>query len=103
MKEGNTQKTLLSKEDITHIIQTFRENKQVDDLSVVVGYDDLSKKKNSLSAGQYFEVKIDYVELTPVEFQAKMTGHQENLASFFSESEKLQGELMEQLEKVKYE
>lgn len=103
VKEGNTQKTLLSKEDITHIIQTFRENKQVDDLSVVVGYDDLAKKKNSLSAGQYFEVKIDYVELTPEEFQAKMTGHQEKLASFFSESEKLQGELMEQLEKVKYE
>ena len=38
------------------------------------GYADIEAKKLSFSAGQYFEVKIEYVELTPEEFVEKMNG-----------------------------
>ena len=31
-----------------------------DDFSVVVSYDDIAAKNYSLSAGQYFDVKIEY-------------------------------------------
>ncbi len=103
VKEGKNQKTLLSKEDISHIIHTFRENQQVEDLSVVVSYEDLEKKKNSFSAGQYFEVKIEYSTMTAEKFTAKMDEFTVNLETMFAEGGKLEEDIKEQLGKVRYE
>lgn len=74
-----------------------------DDFSVVVDYDKIEQKKCSFSAGQYFEVKIEYVELTQEEFQKKMDGYTEKLTELFAEGNALQTEILEQLKKVKYE
>jgi len=60
IKDGKNQKTVLSNEEEQKIIDTFNNKKAVDDLSVVVSYDDIATKNYSLSAGQYFEVKIEY-------------------------------------------
>lgn len=101
--DGKNQKTVLSEDEIRKIIDTFNNQKQVDDFSVVVDYDDIEKKKLSFSAGQYFEVKIEYVELTPQEFNEKMHGYMTELQGLFKEGEILQKEILEQLKKVKYE
>lgn len=53
--------------------------------------------------GQYFDVKIEYVELTQEEFENKMSELTSNLQSYFDEGNALQKEIMEQLKKVKYE
>ena len=74
-----------------------------DDFSVVVDYEKIEQKKCSFSAGQYFEVKIEYVELTQEEFKAKMDEYTEKLTELFAEGNVLQAEIMEQLKKVKYE
>ena len=66
-------------------------------------YDEIKEKKYSLAAGQYFDVKIDYVELTQDEFNAKMAEYTANLQALFAEGNALQAEIMEQLKKVKYE
>lgn len=93
VKEGKNQKTLLSHEEEELIISTFNKKEQIEDLSVVVSYEDIAAKNYSLSAGQYFEVKIDYVDITPEEFQAKLNGFEENLKSLFAESKELEKEI----------
>lgn len=102
-KEGNNQKRRLRDFEIDKIVDTFINKKAVDDFSVAVTYDEIITKKYSLAAGQYFDVKIEYVELTQDEFNEKMNGYISDLQKYFEESNKLQAEIIEQLKKVKYE
>ena len=102
-KDGNNQKRRLRPEEIEKIITTFRTKEAVDDFSVAVTYDEIIAKKYSLAAGQYFDVKIEYVELTQEEFNAKMEEFKSELQSFFDEGNALQAEIMKQLGKVKYD
>ena len=102
-KDGNNQKRRLRDFEIEQIVSTFQNKEAVDDFSVAVTYDEIKAKKYSLAAGQYFDVKIDYVELTQDEFNAKMAEYTENLQKFFAEGNALQTEIMEQLKRVKYE
>lgn len=103
IKEGKNQKTVLSDAEEDRIINTFNNKEAVDDFSIVVSYDQIAAKNYSLSAGQYFDVKIEYVDITPKEFKAKMTGFTDNLDSLFAESRKLEKEIKKQLEGVCYE
>ena len=70
---------------------------------MTVSYADIEAKKLSFSAGQYFEVKIEYVELTPKEFAEKMNGFASCLDELFAESRRLEDEIKAQLGRVKYE
>ncbi|MDC6466466.1 class I SAM-dependent DNA methyltransferase [Flavobacteriaceae bacterium] len=71
IKEDGNQKTVLTQEEEEHIIKTFTKKEVVEDFSVVVSYDELEAKNYSLSAGQYFEVKIEYVDMSEKEFLDK--------------------------------
>lgn len=102
-KDGNNQKRRLRDFEIEKIVSTFQNKEAVEDFSVAVTYDEIKAKKYSLAAGQYFDVKIEYVELTQEEFNAKMAEYTANLQIFFNEGNALQKEIMEQLKKVKYE
>lgn len=102
-KDGNNQKRRLRDFEIEQIVTTFQNKEAVEDFSVAVTYDEIKAKKYSLAAGQYFDVKIDYIELTQEEFDAKMAEYTANLQMFFAEGNALQKEIMEQLKKVKYE
>ena len=97
------QRTILSIEDEQLIINTFKQKKQVDEFSVVVKSNDIVKKNCSFSAGQYFEVKIEYVELTQEEFNEKMATYIANLDKYFSEGRSLEKEIKQRLEELKYE
>lgn len=103
IKEDKNQKTVLSGEEEDQIISTFNKKEVVDDFSVVVSYDDITAKNYSLSAGQYFEVKIEYVDITPDEFKAKMKGFEDSLQGLFKESRKLEKEIGENLKGLKYD
>lgn len=103
VKDGKNQRTVLSNEEIKQIEDTFIEQKAVEDFSVSVTYEQVAEKNYSFSAGQYFDVKIEYVELTQEEFENKMSELASNLQSYFDEGNALQKEIMEQLKKVKYE
>lgn len=102
-KDGNNQKRRLRDFEIDQIVETFLNKEAMEDFSVAVTYDEIIAKKYSLSAGQYFDVKIEYVELSQDEFIKKMTAYQTKLQEYFDEGAKLQSEIMEQLKKVKYE
>lgn len=102
-KEGNNQKRRLRPFEINQIVDTFANKEAHDDFSVTVTYEDIKAKKYSLAAGQYFDVKIEYVELTQDEFNARMAEYTEKLKEYFAEGDRLQKEIIEQLKKVKYE
>jgi type I restriction enzyme M protein len=101
--DGKNQRTVLEPSEISDIINTFNLAQEKDDFSVVVDYKQIEQKKMSFSAGQYFEVKIEYVELTQEEFNTKMTEYADTLKDLFAEGNKLQNEILEQLKKVRYE
>lgn len=103
VKEGKNQKTVLSYEEEDKIIDTFNSKTAIDDFSVVVSYDDIIAKNHSLSAGQYFEVKIEYVDITPEEFTTKMKTFEINLNNLFEESKALEKGIQNNLKGLKYE
>lgn len=103
IKDGKNQKTVLSANEEQRIIDTFNAKEAVEDFSVAVSYDEIEAKNYSLSAGQYFDVKIEYVNITPEQFAEKMQGFTSNLESFFSQSRDLEAEIKKQLAGLKYE
>jgi type I restriction enzyme M protein len=103
VKEGKNQKTLLSDTEEQTIINTFNKHEAVEDFTVVVSYEEIKEKNYSFSAGQYFEVKIDYADISPAEFDAKMNGFKANLDNLFAESKTLEKEIQKQLNGLKYE
>ena len=88
--------------EIEKIVTTFRERKAVDDFSVYVSYDEIKEKGNSLSAGQYFDIKIDYVDITEEVFKARMASYQQTLAKQFAESRRLEEEIIKQLQSLTF-
>ena len=102
VKDGKNQKTVLSSDEEQQIIDTFNEKVQIDDFSVVVSYDDIKAKNYSFSAGQYFDVKIEYIDITKDEFDTKMKGFSDNLNSMFNESKELEDDIKKQLKGISF-
>ncbi|HGF5190105.1 TPA: class I SAM-dependent DNA methyltransferase [Vibrio parahaemolyticus] len=103
VKEGKNQKTVLTPEEEQQIIDVFNKKWTEEDFSVAVSYDEITAKNYSLSAGQYFEVKIEYIDITPEQFAEKMQGFSSNLDSLFNQSRELEAEIKKQLAGLKYE
>ena len=103
VKDGKNQKTLLSADEEQLIIDTFNQRNVVDDFTVVLSYEQIKEKNYSFSAGQYFEVKIEYTDITAAEFDAKMEAFKSNLNGLFAESKALELEIQKQLGGLKYE
>jgi type I restriction enzyme M protein len=101
--DGKNQKTVLSLEEIQSIIDNFIAGKPQNGFCVAVDYEEIKNKKYSFSAGQYFDVKLEYSELTPEEFTEKMVGFTASLDDLFAKSRKLEDDIREQLRRVKYE
>ncbi|MGM8886487.1 HsdM family class I SAM-dependent methyltransferase [Psychrobacter sp. 1U2] len=102
VKKDKNQKTVLSAEEEQTIIHTFNAKEQVDDLSVAVSYADIKAKNYSFSAGQYFDVKIEYIDITAEQFKDKMHEFTNNLDRLFSESRELEGEIKKQLMELEH-
>jgi type I restriction enzyme M protein len=103
VKEGKNQKTVLSDIEEQTIINSFNKHEAVEDFTVVVSYEQIKEKNYSFSAGQYFEVKIEYTDITPAEFETKMSDFKSNLENLFAESKTLEKEIQKQLNDIKYE
>jgi type I restriction enzyme M protein len=103
VKDGKNQKTVLTGDEEQRIIDTFNQKKQIEDFSVVVSYDEIAEKNYSLSAGQYFDVKIEYVDITQEEFEEKMNGYKTKLSELFKESKVLEDEIIKNFNGLEYE
>jgi type I restriction enzyme M protein len=103
VKDGKNQKTLLSEDEEQKIIDAFNNQKAVEDFSVVVDYEEIKNKNYSFGAGQYFDVKIDYTDITSNEFDERIKTYKKNLSDYFVNSRKLEDQIISQLENLKYE
>lgn len=102
-KDANgLKKVRLGEDEIKKIVETFRNKTAVEDFSVTVTYDQIKEKGYSLSAGQYFDIKIDYVDITPEEFNSRMQTFEKSLKEQFAQSKKLEDEILENLKKLKF-
>lgn len=102
-KDSNgLKKKRLRDDEISLIVNTFLNRAVVDDFSIIVDYTKL-KQKYSLAAGQYFDVKIEYVPLTEEEFNQKMMEYKAELTKLFDEGRQLDRQIMEGLDKLHYE
>lgn len=98
---GN-KKVRLTQEEIEQIVSTFLNKEAVDDFSVAVSYKEIKEKGYSLSAGQYFDIKIDYIDITEEEFNQRMAQYKSTLTEQFAESHRLEEEILKQLESLQF-
>lgn len=98
IKENGNQKTKLRTEEIQQIVNTFRNKEVVEDFSVTPTFDEIKEKGYSFSAGQYFDIKIDYVDITEDEFNRRMDNFKTTLRQKFNESHRLEEEILKQLD-----
>lgn len=103
VKDGKNQRTVLTKEEEQRIINAMNNKKAEDDFAVVVTSDEVKAKNYSFSAGQYFEVKIEYVDITTEAFAEKMQAFESNLSQLFAKGNDLGKEILKQLKELKYE
>lgn len=101
--DGKNQKTILSPEEEQSIINAFNKKQVIEDLSIVVSYDEIKDKNHSFSAGQYFDIKIEYTDITPEEFIEKMRDYEQSLSDYFKKGKKLEDQIFTQLKSLKYE
>ena len=103
IKEGKNQRTVLTPTEEQLIIDTFNKKQAIDDLSVVVTKEEITAKNYSFSAGQYFEVKIEYTDISHDDFNAKMKTFESNLSELFAESKTLELEIQNNMKEMRYE
>lgn len=102
VKDGKNQKTVLTLVEEQQIIDVFNDKETVEGLSVAVSYGEIEAKNYSLSAGQYFDLKIEYVDITPEQFAEKMQSFTNNIDRLFSQSRELETEIKNQLAGLKF-
>ena len=103
IKVGKSQKTLLSTEDEKMIIDTFKKKRKLDNFSVKVSVEDIIKRRFSFSAGQYFDIKVEYKDISEKDFSNNLKSFTEEFKNFRAESEKYENEILNQIKKLNYE
>lgn len=93
VKEGKNQKTVLSATEEQTIINTFNHSETVDDLSVTVATKDIQEKNYSFSAGQYFELKIEYIDINEVDFTSKLSVFKSRISDLNSDARDIQEQI----------
>ena len=103
VKEGKNQKTLLSSDEEQRIIDAVNNQSAEDGFSVVKTFDDIKSAGYSFNPGTYFDVNIEYVDMTADEFAEKMNASKARLAVMFDESNELEKQILASLGGLNYE
>jgi len=96
-KDGNTQRTKLSDLEINQIVDTFVAGKPVENFCVCPSYDEIKDKGYSLSAGQYYDVKIEHIDITEEEFNKRILGFKKALSSLTKDGDSIQEQINKSL------
>lgn len=102
-QEGSNKKKRLRDFEIDKIVTTFEKKEKIDDFSSVVGYEEIKEKGYSLSAGQYFDIEIEYENMTNDEFENYMNSFKNNIKECIEKNKKLDKELNDVLGGLYYE
>lgn len=100
-KDSNgLKKRRLRDNEINQITDSFLNKKANDDFSVVVTYDEL-KEKYSLSAGQYFDVKIEYIDISQEEYDKIIDDFNTDFAKYVKKTTQFQKGIAKALKGLK--
>ena len=100
-KIGDNQKTVLSKDELDKVVNTFINHVVEENFSVSVTYDQIKEKNYSFSAGQYFDVKIEYINITQEEYGKMIDDFNTDFAKYVEETTQFQKEISEVLKGLK--
>lgn len=99
-KDGNNIRTFLAPQEIDTIVDTFLKKEAKENFSVVVTHDEIKKKGYSLSAGQYFDVKIEYEPITDEEYKSRISSFKQNLTKLFNSAHDLETKIISTTDKI---
>jgi type I restriction enzyme M protein len=102
VKEGKNQKTILSDDEENMIINTFQSNEVIHDFSVFASAEDLEARDYSFGAGQYFDIVVEYDEITPDEFTEFIHTAKASLSSLLEESQSANSKLIKSISKLTF-
>lgn len=101
-KEGKNKKRRLTNDEIDKIISTFDNRENNEGFSVFATWDKFEGAGYSLSAGKYFEVKVEKLDISSEEYNQLIKKHEDYLSSKFEYSKKLDEEIIDILGRLKY-
>jgi type I restriction enzyme M protein len=101
--DGGKKRRFLSSDDENRIISAFADCKPIADFSAVVSYEQIKEKNYRFSAGHYFDVRIEYVDISVEEFESKVTDYKNVLTNLFKESRDAEDDILKQLKDLKYD
>ncbi len=100
-KIKDLQKTVLNSDELNKIVNDFVNHKVEDDFTVSVTYDAIKEKNYSLSAGQYFDVKIEYVDITQEEYEKMIDEFNNDFEKYVEETAQFQKDISKILKELK--
>ena len=103
IKDGKNQRTILLQEDMNKITEYYVEKKEENKFSVMVDYKKIIQKKYSLSAGPYFDIEIDHINISSDEFNNYVADSKKELFNLVSLNKKLTEEIFSSLEELIYD
>jgi type I restriction enzyme M protein len=75
----------------------------IDDFSAALDYNEIKEKNYSFSAGQYFDIKIDYSEITDQEFKKELSIKLDEINKLFAHGSALSNKITDQLDALGHE
>jgi type I restriction enzyme M protein len=98
IKDGKNQKTLLSEDEESRIIDAVNGAVDDDGFCVVKSFSDIKAAGYTFNPGAYFDVSIDYVNISAEEFSWRISESKARLTELFTESGKLEKDILIGLE-----
>lgn len=103
VKDGKNQRTILSNDELNLIVNSINNKTIIDDFSSLVDVDKIKLNKYSFSAGQYFELIIEYSDITENQFYDRLDDLTKIIEKVTIENNQLNNELMKLLKEIEYE
>jgi len=97
-QEDGLKKHRLLKDEIDHIVRVFQNKLTEENFSVAVTYEEIKQHNYFLTAGQFFDVKIEYKNITEEEYTKEITSIARDLKALFNASKELEDTIINNLE-----
>lgn len=99
----DAQRTVLSDEETNTIIETFKKRIEKEEFSISVRNGEIIKKNYSFSAGQYFPVKIEFIELSQDEYLKEIENFSQSVQEYYKMTKEFKDNIIKKIEELRYE
>lgn len=103
IKEGKNKKRILKPAEIEDIVNIFNNKLEKENLSILVNYDEFKNRHYSFSAGQYFDVKMEALDITTEEFNSETNKFLNEIESLINSRNIMEEQLKKDIIKVNYD